>query len=153
MDQGFVGGLKLFGDRTHAGIRTDLPAIDREDRRESTKGARYKGLVGGVAIEQREVLLSADQSVGAAQLDHFLSGDPVHAELIGARPDFALLDDEKIGGIAGGDKSIDVEHQGLISSGFQGLHQRLYFMKFAVAVEFGVQVVWAPSSHGGSEKP
>ena len=153
MDQGFVGGLKLCGDRAHTGIGSDLPTVDREDWRESTKGARDKGLVGGVAIEQREVLFSADQSVGAAQLDHFLSGDPVHAELIGARPDFALLDDEKIGGIAGGDKSIDVEHQGLISSGFQGLHQRLYFMKFAVAVEFGVQVVRAPSSHGGSEKP
>ncbi len=65
MDQGFVGGLKLCGDRAHTGIGSDLPTVDREDRRESTKGSRHKGLVGEVAIEEREVLLSTDQSVGA----------------------------------------------------------------------------------------
>ncbi len=87
-----------------------------------------------------------------AQLDHLPSRDAVHAVLPRRCPDFTTTHDEEVGGVAGADKAVDIEHQRFIRAGIQRLRQCDHFVQLAVAVEPGVQVVGRASPHRGGEQ-
>ena len=85
-----------------------------------------------------QFLLKHFDIVAFAQPDNIVPGDAVQAVLTGRCPNFVFSHDKEIGGVAGADKPLGIEHKRFISTSFCSLYAGEYTIQFAVSVEFRI---------------
>jgi hypothetical protein len=62
-------------------------------------------------------------------------------------PYFALVDDEEVCGVAGGDHASGVQHERFVRIGLGSRDARRHAVDLAVAVQLLVLHVWVPTTH------
>ena len=130
----------------------DLAAVDRTHRHHAAEGAGDEGFVGAIHIGQAEGLLQHRDVVLPAEGDDVGAGDPAQAVLPGRGPHLALAHDEEVGGIAGGDETVRVQHQRLVRAGAVGLDAGGDAVELAVRIELGVLHVRRAAAHVHGEQ-
>ena len=88
-----------------------------------------------------------------AQLDDVATGDPAEAVVAGGSPDCAIFDDEEVGGVAGGDEAVRIEHEGLVNAGVGGLDAGHDAVQLRVGVELRILTVRITPPHVHGEEP